>query len=44
MTQLTTHLGMFFLEFAELFMFLLVAMTFINTMTERNVFEHLEYG
>jgi uncharacterized membrane protein len=27
-----------FLEFAELFMFLLVAMTFINTMTERNVF------
>ena len=30
-----------FLEFAELFMFLLVAMTFINTMTERNVFERL---
>lgn len=30
-----------FLEFAELFMFLLVAMTFINTMTERNVFEYL---
>ena len=30
-----------FLEFAELFMFLLVAMTFINTMTERNVFEAL---
>ena len=30
-----------FLEFAELFMFLLVAMTFINTMTERNVFETL---
>jgi hypothetical protein len=30
-----------FLEFAELFMFLLVAMTFINTMTERNVFEVL---
>ena len=30
-----------FMEFAELFMFLLVAMTFINTMTERNVFEAL---
>ena len=30
-----------FLEFAELFGFLLVAMTFINTMTERNVFESL---
>lgn len=30
-----------FLEFAELFMFLLVAMTYINTMTERNVFEYL---
>ena len=41
MTLLTTHLGMFFFEFAELFMFLLVAMTFINTMTERNVFEVL---
>ena len=30
-----------FLEFAELFAFLLVAMTFINSMTERNVFEAL---
>lgn len=30
-----------FLEFAELFIFLLVAMTFINAMTERNVFETL---
>ena len=30
-----------FLEFAELFTFLLVAMTFINSMTERNVFEAL---
>ena len=30
-----------FLEFAELFGFLLVAMTFINSMTERNVFEAL---
>lgn len=30
-----------FLEFAELFAFLLVAMTFINSMTERNVFESL---
>ena len=30
-----------FLEFAELFIFLLVAMTFINAMTERNVFEAL---
>ena len=28
-----------FLEFAELFIFLLVAMTYINAMTERNVFE-----
>lgn len=30
-----------FLEFAELFIFLLVAMTFINAMTERQVFETL---
>jgi NhaD family Na+/H+ antiporter len=30
-----------FLEFSELFAFLLVAMTFINSMTERNVFEAL---
>lgn len=30
-----------FLEFAELFVFLLVAMTYINAMTERNVFERL---
>ncbi len=30
-----------FLEFAELFLFLLVAMTYINSMTERNVFEAL---
>ncbi len=30
-----------FLEFAELFVFLLVAMTYINTMTERNVFERI---
>jgi len=30
-----------FLEFAELFIFLLVAMTYINSMTERNVFEAL---
>ncbi len=31
----------FFLEFAELFLFLLVAMTYINAMTERCVFEAL---
>ena len=30
-----------FLEFAELFMFLFVAMTFVNIMSERNVFEYL---
>jgi NhaD family Na+/H+ antiporter len=30
-----------FVEFAELFMFLLVAMTYINAMEERNVFESL---
>lgn len=30
-----------FIEFAELFVFLLVAMTYINAMTERNVFERL---
>ena len=30
-----------FVEFAELFIFLLVAMTYINAMTERNVFEAL---
>lgn len=29
------------LEFAELFLFLLAAMTYINTMTERNVFDAL---
>lgn len=29
------------LEYAELFLFLLVAMTYINAMTERNVFEKL---
>jgi len=28
-------------EYAELFLFLLVAMTYINAMTERNVFEYL---
>jgi Na+/H+ antiporter NhaD/arsenite permease-like protein len=32
-----------FLEFSQLFMFLLVAMTFINSMAERNVFEYLRY-
>ena len=32
-----------FLEFSELFLFLLVAMTYINSMTERNVFEYLRY-
>ncbi len=31
----------FFLEFAELFLFLLVAMTYINAMTERGVFDAL---
>lgn len=31
-----------FLEFAELFFFLLVAMTYINTLEERNVFEVLQ--
>src|SRR5688500_6540071 len=30
-----------FLEFAELFFFLIVAMTYVNAMTERNVFEAL---
>ena len=32
-----------FLEFAELFLFLLVAMTYINAMTERNVFNRLRH-
>ena len=32
-----------FLEFSQLFLFILVAMTFINAMTERNVFEALRY-
>ena len=32
-----------FLEFAELFVFLLVAMTYINAMTERNVFNRLRH-
>ena len=31
------------LEFAELFLFLLVAMTYINTLQERNVFNTLRY-
>ena len=42
--ELTAVEGAFkhtFLEFAELFMFLLVAMTYINSMTERGVFESL---
>ncbi|GIT10167.1 MAG: hypothetical protein CM1200mP31_3360 [Candidatus Neomarinimicrobiota bacterium] len=30
-----------FSEFSQLMLFLLVAMTFINSMTERNVFEKL---
>jgi Na+/H+ antiporter NhaD/arsenite permease-like protein len=30
------------LEFSELFLFLLVAMTYIETMKERNVFEALK--
>ncbi len=29
------------IEYAELFLFLLVAMTYVNAMTERNVFEAL---
>ena len=33
-----------FLEFAELFFFLLVAMTFINTLEERGVFEALQHA
>ncbi|MEE9344498.1 MAG: sodium:proton antiporter NhaD [Methylococcales bacterium] len=32
-----------FLEYAELFFFLLVAMTYINAMIERNVFDALRY-
>lgn len=32
-----------FLEYSELFFFLLVAMTYINAMIERNVFEALRY-
>ena len=31
------------LEFAELFLFLLVAMTYINTLEERNVFDAVSY-
>jgi NhaD family Na+/H+ antiporter len=31
----------FVLEFAELFLFLLTAMTYVNSMTERNIFEAL---
>jgi Na+/H+ antiporter NhaD/arsenite permease-like protein len=31
----------FLIEFAELFLFLLVAMTYVNAMSERNVFEKL---
>ncbi len=31
----------FLLEFSELFLFLLVAMTYVNTMSERNVFDAL---
>jgi NhaD family Na+/H+ antiporter len=33
-----------FLEYAELFFFLIVAMTYINAMEERNVFERLRAG
>ncbi|MFT7246179.1 MAG: NhaD family Na+/H+ antiporter [Candidatus Azotimanducaceae bacterium] len=38
---LRTTLDHNILEYAELFLFLLVAMTYINAMTERNVFEAL---
>ena len=31
------------LEFAELFLFLLVAMTYINALQERNVFDFIRY-
>ena len=34
-------IGDFVLEFAELFLFLLTAMTYVNSMTERNVFNAL---
>lgn len=32
-----------FLEYGELFLFLLVAMTYVNTLQERNVFERMRY-
>jgi len=35
-------IGGFLLEFAELFLFLLSAMTYVNTMSERNVFDALK--
>ena len=39
--QLEAHLQHGLIEYASLFLFLLVAMTYINAMTERNVFEAL---
>ena len=34
----------FLTEFGELFLFLLSAMTYVNAMSERRVFERLRYG
>src|SRR5690606_4232749 len=36
-----TAVGNYLLEFAELLLFLLVAMTYVNAMSERNLFEAL---
>jgi len=36
-----TAVRVFLIEFAELFLFLLVAMTYVNAMSERNIFEAL---
>ncbi len=43
MTYLHKELGDMILEISEIFFFLFVAMTFIETMIERNVFEVLKY-
>ena len=39
--QLDDAVGEYLVEFAELFLFLLVAMTYVNSMSERQVFEAL---
>lgn len=44
LTEVESAVSHFLNEFAKLFLFLLVAMTYVNAMTERQVFERLRDG